>query len=125
MQNAMEAQGLKQAKAERKKLIGQIRKEEENEKRMSKQRIQDRQREAKERIRMMEEAKKAKARAEIDKKVEEENKARMAKESLVERMEQEELELIQRLQNTQMLQRSAYEDLELALAGQFDDNTNN
>lgn len=40
-------------------------------------------------------------------------------------MEQEELEMIQRLQNTQMLQRSAYEDLELALAGQFDEQGDN
>lgn len=32
-------------------------------------------------------------------------------------MEQEELELIQRLQNTQLLQRAAYEDLESALGG--------
>ena len=30
-------------------------------------------------------------------------------------MEQEELELIKRLQNTQMLQKAAYEDLESAL----------
>ncbi len=34
-------------------------------------------------------------------------------------MEQEELELIQKLQNTQILQKSAYEDLEGALNGQF------
>jgi hypothetical protein len=32
-------------------------------------------------------------------------------------MEQEELELIQRLQNSQMMQRSAYEELELAMSG--------
>ena len=31
-------------------------------------------------------------------------------------MEQEELELIQKLQNTQLLQRAAYEDLEKALS---------
>ena len=31
-------------------------------------------------------------------------------------MEQEELELIQRLQNTQWIQKAAYEDLEEALA---------
>ena len=36
---------------------------------------------------------------------------------MIERMEREELELIQRLQNTQMLQREAYDDLESALAG--------
>ena len=36
---------------------------------------------------------------------------------MIERMEREELELIQRLQNTQMLQKAAYDDLESALAG--------
>lgn len=38
-------------------------------------------------------------------------------------MEQEEMELIARLQNSQMMQRSAYEDLEQALAGQIDVNS--
>jgi hypothetical protein len=36
---------------------------------------------------------------------------------MVAQMEQEELELIQRLQNTQSLQRDAYEGLENALSG--------
>ncbi len=36
---------------------------------------------------------------------------------MIERMEREELELIQRLQNTQLLQKAAYDDLENALAG--------
>ena len=35
------------------------------------------------------------------------------------KMEQEELELIQRLQNTQWIQKDAYEDLEEALAKRF------
>ena len=39
------------------------------------------------------------------------------KEEEIARMEQEELDLIQRLQNSQMLQRSAYEELELAMSG--------
>jgi hypothetical protein len=38
-------------------------------------------------------------------------------EQRVAKMEQEELELIQRLQNTQWIQKAAYEDLEEALAG--------
>lgn len=42
----------------------------------------------------------------------------MAIESEVARMEQDELELIQKLQNTQILQKAAYEDLEGALNGQ-------
>lgn len=36
---------------------------------------------------------------------------------MIERMEREELELIQRLQNTQLLQKAAYDDLENALTG--------
>jgi hypothetical protein len=35
-------------------------------------------------------------------------------------MEQEELELIQKLQNTQLLQRDAYESLENALSGNYE-----
>jgi hypothetical protein len=63
------------------------------------------------------------AKQELDRKIEEETKGRIEREKLVEQMEQEEIELIQRLQNTQLLQRSAYEDLELALSGQVDATT--
>jgi hypothetical protein len=42
----------------------------------------------------------------------------MDKERMVSAMEQEELELIQRLQNTQLMQKEAYEELETALAGE-------
>ena len=48
--------------------------------------------------------------------VKEETK-RIEHQQMIERMEREELELIQRLQNTQMLQKAAYDDLESALAG--------
>ena len=51
-----------------------------------------------------------------DKMVKEESK-RIEHQQMIERMEREELELIQRLQNTQMLQKAAYDDLESALAG--------
>jgi hypothetical protein len=47
----------------------------------------------------------------------EENQRRIDIEMEVGRMEQEELELINRLQNTQMLQKAAYDDLENALGG--------
>lgn len=50
-----------------------------------------------------------------------ENEKRLEKESKVARLEQEELELIQSLQNTQLLQKAAYEELENALdAGEED-----
>lgn len=64
-----------------------------------------------------------KAKAELEKKIEEEKKFKSIREEEVTRMEKEELELINRLQNTQMLQRTAYEDLELAMAGQIDVST--
>lgn len=48
--------------------------------------------------------------------IKEESK-RIEHQHMIERMEREELELIQRLQNTQMLQKAAYDDLESALAG--------
>ena len=42
---------------------------------------------------------------------------RLEHEGMIAKMEQEEYELIQRLQNTQLLQKAAYEDLESALVG--------
>lgn len=46
-----------------------------------------------------------------------EEQKRIEHQQMIERMEKEELELITRLQNTQMLQKAAYDDLESALAG--------
>jgi hypothetical protein len=46
-----------------------------------------------------------------------ENKRRMEAEAEVARLEQLELELIQKLQNTQVMQKTAYDDLENALNG--------
>ena len=62
--------------------------------------------------------KKAKTRAELINKILEENNRRVAIETEIQRMEQEELELISKLQNTQVLQKAAYEDLEHALNGE-------
>jgi hypothetical protein len=59
-----------------------------------------------------------KTRADFLKKAEIENNYKKLKEEHLARLEQEEMELIQRLQNTQILQKSAYEDLETALSGQ-------
>ena len=58
---------------------------------------------------------KARQRQELINKIMEENERRLDIETSVAMMEQEELELINRLQNTQMLQKAAYEDLEGAL----------
>ena len=57
-----------------------------------------------------------KAKTQIEEKMMREEQQRLEHEAMVARMEQEELELIQRLQNTQLLQKAAYEDLENALA---------
>ena len=59
--------------------------------------------------------KKFKARQDLIQKILQENEARINIEAEIARMEQEELELIQKLQNTQLLQKAAYEDLEGAL----------
>lgn len=54
-------------------------------------------------------------RIEYENRVLREEELRQRTEALVAKMEKEEMELIQRLQNTQALQRSAYEELEYAL----------
>lgn len=59
--------------------------------------------------------KQARTRQQIEEKAMREEQKRLEHEQMVARMEQEELELIQRLQNTQLLQKAAYEDLENAL----------
>lgn len=54
-----------------------------------------------------------------------ENSKRLAKEREVAKMEQMELELIQKLQNTQQEQKAAYAELENALGGEDDEEDNN
>lgn len=56
-------------------------------------------------------------RQQYEERVAKEEELRQRTEVLVTKMEKEEMDLIQRLQNTQALQRSAYEDLENALNG--------
>lgn len=56
-------------------------------------------------------------RQDYEERVAREEELRQRTEVLVTKMEKEEMDLIQRLQNTQALQRSAYEDLEAALNG--------
>ena len=52
---------------------------------------------------------------ELAKKIEEEDRIRKEKEDMVLQMEQIELELIQRLQNTQAMQKDAFEELEAVM----------
>eukprot|EP00743_Colponemidia_sp_Colp-15_P000962 GILK01001061.1.p1 GENE.GILK01001061.1~~GILK01001061.1.p1 ORF type:complete len:252 (-),score=71.01 GILK01001061.1:936-1691(-) len=56
-----------------------------------------------------------KGRMEYEERVRQEEQERQRREALIAKMEREEMELIQKLQNTQMIQRSAYEELENAL----------
>ena len=56
-------------------------------------------------------------RLELQNRILEENERRIQVESQVAQMEQDELELINKLKNTQMMQQTAYEDLEEAIGG--------
>lgn len=112
-----DVQSLKKTKQDYQRAIEIQRTEELAEKISLKNSIKGQLKEAEERKRRLAEEKREKARKENEKKIQEETKMRREREEEVARMEQEELELIQRLQNTQLLQKSAYEDLENALAG--------
>lgn len=81
-----------------------------------KQMIKNQEMELVDKKRKDEQERKARGRQELCRKILEENQRRINIEMEVARMEQEELELIQRLQNTQMLQKAAYDDLEGALS---------
>lgn len=112
-----EAERLRQEKREQEELVEMYRQQEQLKNTSMKQMIRNREKEAEERRRREFAEKQAKARSNLDAKVLKENHKRMEHEKMVAKMEQEELELIQRLQNTQWIQKAAYEDLEQALAG--------
>ena len=113
----VDAQSLKHTKEKNIKAIEERRIEELSEKISIKRQIKGQMRDAEEKRRRLQEEKKEKARLDNERRIDEENRQRRDREEEVARMEQEELELIQRLQNTQLLQKTAYEDLENALAG--------
>lgn len=119
-----DSQLLKMAHEENTRKIEDVRAEELAHKVLMKNTVKRQHEEAEEKRKKMMEDKREKIRKEHEKKVEEENKRRREREEEVIRMEQEELELIQRLQNTQLLQKSAYEDLENVMSG-FGDNYSN
>ena len=112
-----EAKNVKKSQMENLEIIEQKRLEEAQAKLAKKQEIIRQKSLAEEKKRRKEMEKKAIVKMELERKIEEENRIRREKEDLVARMEQEELELIQRLQNTQLLQQSVYEDLETAMNG--------
>ena len=64
--------------------------------------------------------KQMRAKQQIEDKMMREEHKRIEHQSMIERMEREELELIQRLQTTYRLQKAAYDDLENALGGNYE-----
>merc|ERR1719453_436835 len=70
---------------------------------------------AKRRLEAEQQAKLEQYRQEYEARIAEEEMLRARTEALVGQMEKEEMELIQRLQNTQTIQRNAFEELESAL----------
>ena len=106
------------------RIIEHMRLEELAHKTFMKESVKQQHKEAEEKRKKLLESKKEKARKENERRIDEENMKRKIREDEVARMEQEELELIQRLQNTQLLQKTAYEDLEHALSGNAESYTN-
>jgi hypothetical protein len=89
-----------------------------NEKAMNEQRtqyIKEQKEEAKARLEAEKQARLLQFQQDYEARVAEEEMLRARTEALVAKMEKEEMELIARLQNTQTVQRSAYEELEAAL----------
>jgi len=78
--------------------------------------IRSREKEAQERKKKQLEETKQKARLEYQSKIEHEHTIKQKTDDLISRLEQQEIELIQRLQNTQSLQKKAFDELEKALA---------
>jgi hypothetical protein len=77
--------------------------------------IKQQKEEAKARLEQEKQARLAQYQQDYEQRVSEEEMLRARTEALVAKMEKEEMELISRLQNTQTVQRSAYEELETAL----------
>jgi hypothetical protein len=96
-----EAEILRQEKKEQEEMVEMFRQQEQLKNSSMKQTIKNREKELEERRKRDFAEKQAIARANLDEKVLKENHRRMEHEKKVSKMEQEELELIQRLQNTQ------------------------
>lgn len=115
-----EVEAIKRKKNEHMELIKRQRKETLNYNTEVYLNIRNSEKEFADRRRQDEESRRAKARAEYTAKLESELKLKAEKDAEIERLEQEEIELIAKLQNTQILQKSAFEDLEAVTGGRFD-----
>lgn len=112
-----EAERLRQEKREQEEMLEMYKQQEKSRATSVKLMVKNREMEAEEKRKRDLAEKRAIARNNLDEKVLRENQLRMTHEQQVAKMEEEELELIKRLQNTQCIQKAAYEDLEQALAG--------
>lgn len=112
-----EAERLKREREEHQNMLAQQREQERLKNNSIKQLIKSQENEHHEKMREMQMSKKQQARQELIDKILTENEKRIHIEHEVARMEQEELELIQKLQNTKTVQEGAYHDLEEALNG--------
>lgn len=110
-----EVNNFKQEKDEQKQFLQMQRQQEYLKNTSLKHMIKQQATEAQERKKRDLAEKQERARQQIANKMMSEEEQRLNHEAMVQKMEQEELELIQRLQNTQLLQKAAYEDLENAL----------
>jgi hypothetical protein len=118
-QAMQEINALKVMKKTHLKMIEIKKFEDLSEKVSKKNRVKEQYRSVEEKKRKVLEDKMEKYKLENLKKAELENQMRRQKEENLLRLEKLEMDLIQRLQNTQLLQRNAYEDLETALSGQL------
>lgn len=110
-----EVDHFKREKEDQKELLEYQKQEDYLRNTSRKQMIRNTQKEAIEKKQQEIELKKAEAKRALMNRIIKENQLRMEREAVVAKLEQEELELIQNLQNTQLLQKAAYEELEKAL----------
>lgn len=111
---------LKESKRENAKAIEANRRDDMAKATTLKLHIKTAQQESEERRRRDEDERKARARAFYEERLENENRLRSQKEDEIAALEQEEMDLIAKLQNTQMLQKSVFDNLEAAISGKID-----
>ena len=112
---------FKREKEDQKELLDYQKREEQLRNTTRKQMIRNNQKEAKERREQDLEDKMLQAKRALMDKILKENHLRLEKEARVRKLEEEELHLIENLQNTQVLQKQAYNELEEVLDGKGDD----